>query len=172
LGFAVTYRADEDFDDAPDEKPRSRALVRVVVAVMLAGAGSGSALLWRAYGIGLPAFPSFTTVATTAAPVADKPVGLRDLQAFQQQIAGSVQSTEKLLTAQQAEIKRLSDQLSALSGKLDLLQRPVTSAQAALPSPAPKPVAPAPRKKPAALQPAGAISTGGAPLPPPVPLTR
>jgi uncharacterized coiled-coil protein SlyX len=165
----VTYRADEVYDDAPaepDEKPRSRALVRVVVAVMLAAAGSGSALLWRAYGS-----PSAATVATTAAPVADKPVGLADLQALQQQVAGSMQATEKLLSAQQAEIKRLSDQLSLLSGKLDLLQRPVTSAQAALPPPAAKPVAPAPRKKPAAVQPAGAISTGGAPLSPPVPLT-
>jgi hypothetical protein len=52
---------------------------------------------------------------------ADKPVGLGDLQAFQQQIAGSAQSTEKLLTAQQAEIKRLSDQVAVPSGKLDLL---------------------------------------------------
>jgi uncharacterized coiled-coil protein SlyX len=170
----VTYRVDEDYDDAPDdpvEKPKGRALVHIVVAVMLAGAGSGSALLWRAYGT-----PSFTTAAPTATPVADKPagrpLGLADLQALQQQVAGSVQSTEKLLTAQQAEIKRLSDQLSVLSAKLDLLQRPVTSAQAALPPPAPKPVTPALRKKPAAPQPAGAISTGGAPLPPPVPLTR
>ena len=168
----MTYRADEDFDDTPDEKPKGRALVRIIVVVMLAGAGSGSALLWRAYGNGLPAFPSFTAGAATAAPVADKPVGLRDLQAFQQQIAGSVQSTEKLLTAQQAEIRRLSDQVSVLSAKLDLLQRPIASAQAALPAPAPKPVVPAPRKKPAAAQPAGAISTGGAPLPPPFPLTR
>jgi uncharacterized coiled-coil protein SlyX len=134
---------------------------------MLAAAGSGSALLWRGYGD-----PSFTAVAATAAPVAGKPVGLGDLQALQQQVAASMQSTEKLLTAQQAEIKRLTDQLSLLSGKLDLLQRPVTSAQAALPPPAPKPVAPAPRKKPAAPQPAGAISTGGAPLAPPVQLTR
>jgi hypothetical protein len=168
----VTYRADEDFDDTPDEKPRGRVLVRTVVALMLAGAGSGSALLWRAYGIGLPALASSASIATAAAPVVDKPLGLGDLQAFQQQIAGSIQSTEKLLMAQQAEIKRLAEQLSALSGKLDLQQRSVTSAQAALPPPAPKPVAPAPRKKPAAPQPTGTISTGGAPLPPPVPLTR
>jgi hypothetical protein len=172
LGFAVAYRADEDFDDTPDEKPKGRALVGIVVAVMLAGAGSGSALLWRAYGTGLPAFPSFTSVAATAAPVADKPVGLGDLQAIQQQIAGSMQSTEMLLTAQQAEIKRLSDQVSVLSAKLDLLQRPIASAQAAIPAPAAKPAAPAPRKKPGGAQPTGAISIGGAPLPPPVPLTR
>jgi uncharacterized coiled-coil protein SlyX len=170
LGFAVTYRVDEDFHDTADQKPRSRVLVHIVVAVMLAGAGSGSALLWRGYGNGLP---SFTSAASSAAPVADRPVGLADFQAFQQQIAGSVQATEKLLTAQQAEIKRLSDQLAVLSGKLDLLQQPIASAQAALPPPAPKPVAPPPRKKPTtAAQPAGAISTGGAPLPPPMPLTR
>jgi hypothetical protein len=170
VGFAVTYRADEDLDDAPDEKPRSRALLLIVIAVMLAGAGSGSALLWHAYGAGLP---SLTSAANSAAPVTDKPVGLADFQAFQQQIAGSAQSTEKLLTAQQAEIKRLSDQVAVLTGKLDLLQKPIASAQAALPPPAPKPVASAPRKKPTtAAQPAGAISTGGAPLPPPIPLTR
>jgi uncharacterized coiled-coil protein SlyX len=163
----VTYRAGEDFDDTPDERPGTRALVRIVVAAMLAGAGSGSALLWRAYGT-----PSFTTAAATAAPVADKPVELLDLQALQQQVAGSMQSTEKLLTAQQAEIKQLADQVSVLSGKLDLLQRPVTSAQAAVPPPPPKPPAPAPRKKPAAPQPAGAVSTGGTALPPPIPLTR
>jgi hypothetical protein len=169
LGFSVTYRADGDFDDTPDEEPGSRVLVHIVVAVMLAGAGSGSALLWRAYGVGLP---SFTSAASSAAPVADKPVGLRDFQESQQKIAGAMQSTEKLLTAQQAEIKRLSDQVAVLSGKLDLLQRPIASAQGAIPAPAPKPVAPAPRKKPATLQPAGAISTGGAPLPPPIALTR
>ena len=170
MGFAVTYRADEDLDDAPDEKPRSRVLLHIVVAVMLAGAGSGSALLWRSYGSGLP---SFTSASSSAAPVADKPVGLADFQAFQQQVATAAQSTEKLLTAQQAEIKRLSDQVAVLSGKLDLLQHPIASAQAALPPPAPKAVAPAPRKKPAtAAQPTGAISTGGAPLPPPIPLTR
>jgi uncharacterized coiled-coil protein SlyX len=168
----VTYRDDEDFDDTPDEKPKGRALVRIVIAVMLAGAGSGSALLWRSYGVALPAMASSTAVATASAPVVDKPLGLADLQSLQQQVAGSMQSTEKLLAAQQAEIKRLSEQLSALSGKLDLLQPPVTSAQAALPAPAPKPVAPAPRKKPAPPQPAAAISTGGAPLPPPVSLTR
>jgi uncharacterized coiled-coil protein SlyX len=176
VGFAVTYIADEDYDDPvdePEEKPKGRALVRLVVTLMLAGVGSGSALLWRSYGLALPAIPSSTAVAAAAAPVAEKPLGVADLQALQQQVAGSMQSTEKLLAAQQAEIKRLSDQLAALSGKLDLLQRPVTSAQAALPPPAPKPVAPTLRRKPAAQQPpAGAISTGGAPLPPPVPLTR
>lgn len=172
LGVAVTYRTDDELGDTSEEKPRRGLLFDIVVAVMLACFGSGSAVLWQAYGTGLPALPSFTSVASPAAPVADKPVGLSDFRALQQQIAGSVQSTERLLAAQQAEIKRLSDQVVVLSGKLDLLQRPLASAQAALPAPAPKPVAPAPRKKPAPVQPAGAISTGGAPLPAPAQSTR
>lgn len=87
-----------------------------------------------------------------------------------------MQSTERLLAAQQAEIKRLSDQVVVLSGKLDLLQRPLSSAQAALPAAAPAPAAPKPvaaaKPKKPAVQSTGSISTGGAPLPPPAPLPR
>lgn len=181
----MTYRTDDELDDTPDRESGRGPLFHVVIGVMLACLGSGSALVARAYGMGLPTglptLPSFTSVASDAsspAPVAVKPVALSDLQALQQQVTGSVQSTERLLAAQQAEIKRLSDQVVVLSGKLDLLQRPLASAQAALPAaapaatPAPKPVAAAKPKKPAAVQSTGAISTGGAPLAAPVPLTR
>jgi hypothetical protein len=167
----VTYRTEEYFDDTPEREPKRRLLFPFVISVLLAAAGSGSALAWRA---GLPGFPNVTSVASApaAAPAADKAVGLKDFQVFQQQIAGSLQASERLLTAQQAEIKRLSEQVSALTAKLDLLQHPVASAQAALPASAAKPVRPAPRNKPPESKPAGAISTGGAPLPPPVQLPR
>jgi hypothetical protein len=168
----VAYRTDDELDDIPVDEPGRGPLFHVIIGVMLACFGSGSALVARAYGMGLPTLPSFTSVASVAsspAPVAVKPVALSDLQALQQQVTGSVQSTERLLAAQQAEIKRLSDQVVVLSGKLDLLQRPLASAQAALaapvPVPAPKPVAAAKPKKPAAVRSTGAISTGGAPLP-------
>lgn len=171
----MTYRTDDDIEDAEDEDAGRGPLFHIVVAVMLACFGSGTALASRAFGIAVPGFPSSSTsVASTAAPVAEKPIGLRDLQALQQQIAGSVQSTERLLTAQQAqqaEIKRLSDQVAALSGKLELLQRPIASAQAAIPVPRPKAAAARP-KKPPPVQTTGAISTGGAPLAPPTSLTR
>jgi uncharacterized coiled-coil protein SlyX len=169
--YPVTYAADDDSYDLPDEEPRRRVLSTLVAVLLLAGTGSGSAWLWRAYGNGA-AFPSFTSVADKAVATVDKPVGLNDFQAFQQQIIGSMQSTERLLTAQQAEIKRLSDQVSTLAGKLDLLQRPVATAQAAFPAPAPKPAGLAPQKKPREVKPAGAISTGGAPLAAPVQLIR
>jgi uncharacterized coiled-coil protein SlyX len=135
----------------------------------LAGTGSGSAWLWWAYGNGAPV-PSFTSAGDKAVATVDKPVGLNDFQAFQQQTAGSMQSTERLLTAQQTEIKRLSGQVTMLAGKLDLLQRPVAAAQAAFPAPGSKRTVAALQKKPPEAKPAGAISTGGAPRAAPVQL--
>jgi uncharacterized coiled-coil protein SlyX len=167
------------FDNAPDEiedlhqpaPARRRRWVAVAVAAGLALFGSASALLWHAWGGGLPALQSFTSSVaapgTAPAGAPDKTVGLKDFQAFQQQIAATVQSTAQLVAAQQAEIKRLSDQVAALTAKIDALQRPAASAQAAAPAPPPPPAAA--RKKPAAAapkQPPG-ISVGGAPLPPP-----
>jgi uncharacterized coiled-coil protein SlyX len=163
LEFHVTERADDDYDYAPSAQPRSRVLFWIIVIIVLAGTGVGSAFLWQAYGNGLSVFRTGTATPEPTPP--DKPVGLADFQAFQQQIVGSMQSTEQVLAAQEAEIKRLSDEVAALSAKLDLVQHPVAPAEALAPGPASKPVAPPPRKKPAAPKPAGAISTGGAPLP-------
>jgi uncharacterized coiled-coil protein SlyX len=124
-------------------------------------------LLWHVWRDGLPALPSFTS-ATAPAPaeVPDKTVGLKEFQALQQQIAATAQSTGQLVAAQQAEIKRLSDQVSALAAKIETLQNPAASAQAD--APAAPPAATAARKRPtsAPKQPPG-ISVGGAPLPPP-----
>ena len=166
--FAVAQLFDSEFDETGEqyrEAPEPRRWVGVAVAAGLAVAGVASAFVWHAWRDSLPALPSFASVtAPVAAPPADAPdktVGLKDFQAFQQQIAGTMQSTAQLLAAQQAEIKRLSDQVSTLTAKIDALQRPAASAQAAIPPH----VAPVARKKPAAPKPAPAISTGGAPLP-------
>jgi uncharacterized coiled-coil protein SlyX len=136
----------------------------------LASLGIASAFAWRAYDGGpltLPSFALLTGQPATPAVVADKPVTLKDLQALQQQIAGPLQSNAQLLAAQQAEIKRLSDQVSALAAKVDALEHPPASAQASLPASAPPSPAPgAPRKKPAAPKSPPGISVGGAPLPP------
>ena len=72
---------------------------------------------------------------------------LKDLQAFQQQITAQTQAATQLLGSQQAEIKRLSEQMTALAAKLDTLQRSVTSVQVAPPAPVPKPIMPPVRKK-------------------------
>ena len=164
------------FDNAPDEiqdlhqpAPERRRWVPIAVVAGLALLGAASAGAWYAWGNGFPALPSFMSsgAAPGAAPaeIPDKTVGLKDFQAFQQQITGTLQSTAQLVAAQQAEIKRLSDQVAALGATIDTLQRPAASAQAAAPAAPPAPVAP--RKKPAAPKQPPAISVGGAPLPPP-----
>jgi uncharacterized coiled-coil protein SlyX len=161
------------FDNSADhvdyqsrQQPERRRWVPIAVVIALVMFGAASALLWRAWDSGLPAFPSFTSATAPGASPADaldKTIGLKDFQALQQQIAATMQSTAQLVAAQQAEIKRLSDQVSALAAKIDALQRPAASAQAAAPVPPPPP--PAARKKPAAAKPPPGISTGGAPLP-------
>jgi uncharacterized coiled-coil protein SlyX len=156
----------------PDERLASPARRPWLWAAGVAGLaifGIASAFAWRAYDGGpltLPSFPSGTgqTAAPPAVATAEKPVTLQDLQALQQQIAGPLQSNAQLLAAQQAEIKRLSDQVSALTAKVDTLQHPPASAQTAIPQPV-APAAPAARKKSAASRPPPGISTGGAPLP-------
>jgi uncharacterized coiled-coil protein SlyX len=143
----------------------------------LAIVGIASAFAWRVYDGGPLTLPSFLSgtgqsEAPPAVVAADKPVTLKDLQALQQQIAGPLQSNAQLLAAQQAEIKRLSDQVSALAAKVEALEHPPASAQALLPAPAPPSPAPAAapaaaaRKKSAAPKSPPGISVGGAPLPP------
>src|SRR5207237_3311922 len=188
----VAYRTDDShavdddlYEVDEEEEPRRGLLSWILIVALLVGTGSGSAMLWRTFGGG-----PILTSTTTALATTERSSGRGDLDALRQEITGSVQSTQQLLAAQQAEIKRLTEQVSTLTGKLELLQRPVTSAQAAIPVPAPKAVAPAPKKKPEIAKPVaakpadvkpaeaksgeaksgeakptnGPISTGGAPL--------
>jgi uncharacterized coiled-coil protein SlyX len=172
LQLADRFYDDVDYE-TPEEPRRGRWMVRIAVVAGLATLGVGSAFLWRAYSDSGSIY-SLLPIGSEKGPVAeaaDKAVMQRDFLAFQQQIAGTLQSTSQLLAGQQAEMKRLSDQVSALTAKIDALQRPPASAQAAIP--APPPAAPPPaRKKPAAPKPAAGISTGGAPLPTSAPLPR
>lgn len=184
----MTHRPVDDWDDDADEAEEAGAgrgwLARILIVGLLVGTGSGSALLWRLAGGG--SLQSMLSSSTSVAAKAGAPGEVDALRQQLQQVTNLNQSAQQSLAAQQAEIKRLSDQVATLSGKLELMQRPVTSAQAAIP---PKPAAPpAARKKPekpkpvAALKPepksdskpearpgvdpkpTGAISTSGAPL--------
>jgi hypothetical protein len=168
----VTFRYDDDVDYEPEEKktPKRKGWLSYVVVLALAITGSTSAFLWRAYRISGPTFPSFAS-SSSPADVGDKAVVLRELQAYQQQITAQTQAATQLLGSQQAEIKRLSDQMTALGAKLDTLQRSVASAQVAPPAPLPKPIVPPIRKKPAVPKPVDA-SPAAAPPPPPLQLNR
>jgi uncharacterized coiled-coil protein SlyX len=169
----VTYGLEDDVGYEPEEAPRrGRRWISVIVILGLAATGSASAFLWRAYGNNIPTFPSFGS--TPFSDPGDKVVVLKDLQAFQQQITAQTQAATQLLGSQQAEIKRLSEQMTALATKLDTLQRSVTAVQIAPPAPIPIKPAPIPlppvRKKPVVPKPVEE-PPADAPSPPP-PLSR
>ena len=149
--------------------------------VMIAGV---SGLLWMNYDrlIAASSPKSATAEMTEAAPAEAEPSPtLADFQALQQQTTQAWQSTSQLVESQNAELKRLTDQVAALTARIDQLQQPpVAAAPAARVEPsrpntavaAPRPAAVArpaavpntPRKQPAA-RPSSTISLGGAPLP-------
>jgi uncharacterized coiled-coil protein SlyX len=166
----VTYRTYDNGDYEPPEEPKRERLFSIAIVVTLVIVGVASAFLWRAYGNNLAALPSFASAngpsdssAAQAASAAEKGVGLQAFQAFQLQLAGQTQETTRLLASQQTEIKRLSDQVAVLSGKIDALQRPAT------PTPVQKQITPPERKKPAST-PTARSATSASPPPPPLKL--
>jgi uncharacterized coiled-coil protein SlyX len=157
----VTWQYDNnDIDYGSPEEPegKRRALYTIAGVFMLAIIGTGSAFVWRAY------YPSFA-FGRSPASTEPKTVGLAEFQAFQQQINSQMQANAQILAAQQADVKRLSDQMATISAKMETIQSSIASARAALPA-----VIPTTTKKPAKPKPS-AISTGGGP-PPPVQLTH
>lgn len=157
--MADQFNHDIDVGRPPLAARKSYSGVFGIVAALAVIAGV-SGLLWLNYDHLVEA--SSHTGAVASSTASEDTAALKELQAIQQQTSDTLLATRQLLEAQQAEVKRLSEQVSGLTAKIDQLQlRP------APPPPSPPAVAatkPAP-KKPPAPKPAGAISVGGAPLP-------
>ena len=144
--------------------PRARKGGTLTAFVLLAIVGAAAVYGWLNYdGIAQTVFSAARPA--TAQPVDDKEkVPLEDFQAFQKQTADSLQSANANLVAQKADLMRLSEQMSALSTRLDAMQSAASKAPPQQAAPARTPVSAA-RKKPSAAS-AGPISVGGSPLPP------
>ncbi len=70
---------------------------------------------------------------------------IRDLQASQQRAADQLKALQQTVSSDQAEIIRLSEKVTALTGKLEALQQSFASARRA---PAPlQPIEPAKQKR-------------------------
>ena len=145
----------------------------VVLAVVLVVLGVAAVFGWLSFSEQLADSGPAKSPASTASISVGDSVAATEFAAFQAQTAASLQSATQLLASQQAELKRLSDQMAGLTARIDGLQSQLaTPATGAAPTPAaaasPPAAAPraptAPRKRPAPA-PAGGISVGGAPLP-------
>jgi uncharacterized coiled-coil protein SlyX len=146
----VTFQYDDDdIDYEPAPKRRSIPWSTIIIILGLATTGVTSAFVWRNYFGANPNGGSiFSSGSGFAADATDKGPGLKDLQALQQQSASQMQAALQLLTAQQAETKRLADQVAALVGKVDALQHLINAPSAPSASPLQRAAAPPARKPP------------------------
>jgi uncharacterized protein HemX len=170
---------------APSGRSRRVSAIVVSLALVLVGAAAAYAL---------PNFNSFTELfphEAASAPIPDPTVSaLKDIQSFQQQNAAALQENGAVLqqnvamlqqgaanleslrqgfSAQQTDLKRISNQLSSLLARVDSLQNAVTPlTTSSIPQPnARTRVARTWRKKTSGLpKPVGPVSVRGAPLSP------
>jgi hypothetical protein len=127
-------------EPAPNLGPlKSGRPITIAIFILLALIGSGAAFFWHEY-------------------VSSIIVSLKTFEDYQRTVDASLQRDHELLKIQDAQLKRMSDQVLQLVMKLDLLESNARNAQAAI-TVAPKAVPKKPAEKPR-------ISTGGAPLPP------
>ncbi len=155
------------------QKRKGFGVVGLLAGLIVIGGVSG--LLWMNYDRLIEASSTGSGSAPVAATTDAEPSpSLADFQAFQQQTTQNWQSTGQTVETQQAEIKRLSEQVAALTARIEQLQQPAilappprTTEPPRAPFPPRAAAAPtAPRKQPAtAPRPSSSISVGGAPLP-------
>jgi hypothetical protein len=170
----VTEELDRQVRLALRHRRRSR-IVPIFLVVFAIGA-SACAYLWVTYADQLRAEVSDTPLATgsTIATNGKQPLSRADFDTFERQTADSFHSTAGNLEVQKADLKRLSDQVTDLAGKVDALRNaaatgptlaPIQNSISAQPA-VRRSAAIAPRKKPQGPKAPGPISIGGAPLPP------
>jgi len=206
-------QADKQPDAAPPVASSSRAPVIVASLAALIAIGAACANFLPGFGgVSLPDFrrssppkldhgaalpvPNPAPVQLPAPVLVPDPVvraGLRDIQTSQQQNVDTLASLTQSVATQQADLKRITRQLTLLTAQVNSLQNPaaaqplttssiggpLTTSGIPRPNPrtrvihasrrAPPPVLPpatVPASLPALPKPAGPVSVGGAPLSP------
>jgi cytoskeletal protein RodZ len=139
--------------EAQSDHPRTNVLRRVgsqpvalaAGAFMLVVLGASSVGLWRAYTGNSPEQERTTSLRLMQARATQASEQLvektRSLEASQQEsidqlqaVQEQLQSLKRLVTAQQADAKRLSEQVGGLTGAIDTLRQSFASTQSAEPS--------------------------------------
>jgi uncharacterized coiled-coil protein SlyX len=108
---------------------RRRVMITLIAALVLFGAGWIT--LWAAGG-GRAVPPAPRTSAASRRPSDELLETTKGLQVTQQQAVDQLQVVQDQLVAQRAETKRLSDQIAALTERLEALQQSIDN----IPAPA------------------------------------
>jgi septal ring factor EnvC (AmiA/AmiB activator) len=126
---------------------RGNLVTELLLGLLLVG---GFIALWVAYGTTPPPQQPQADVAAneTVQVIRDLQTAIKGLQTTDEKVAGQLQSVQQTLASNQADAKRLSEQVTALSGKLDALQQSFASAQRqSSPAATESPPAPAKRRR-------------------------
>jgi uncharacterized protein HemX len=150
----TNYRLDEDYDSeseyldtAEAEEPARRPWRMIAIVLLLVCLGSALAFGWRYFGND---YAGLAGQKTEAKP--DGTITLQELQQSQQATAADAQQNQEMLAAQQAQIKRLSEQIAQVAGNLDSLRASMEGAQASDPQPEKPPQKKKPAPKPSIEQ--------------------
>jgi hypothetical protein len=131
----VTDELDQQVRDALQRRRRSRIVP--IALIMCAVGGSACAYLWVNFGdqvrtavFGIPPIP---TTESTVLTRAEQPVSRADFEAFEQSTLDILHSITARLDAQQADLRRLADQVAGLSARVETMQTTTSSLPAQTP---------------------------------------
>src|SRR5205814_10636862 len=134
-----------------------RFQIAAIALILLAMAIGGAVLVWGKFGsTGASSQTAATEPSAETADAAEMPANaaqvLKDLQTVQQQMAERLDDIQRQLAAEQGERKLLSDQVAALSSRVNGLSASNASATTGMAlsptakkKPAPAPLRPQPR---------------------------
>jgi uncharacterized coiled-coil protein SlyX len=144
---------------------RRFASVFALVAVSI-GLCAGAAYYW----IGVEELfekPSAREVVPTTGLSPEDKEALLEIRTEQQKASDQIGEINRNIGAQQDDLKRMADQIEALTSRIDSLQKPAVPAPVLLAPSSPPPAPPISRPAKRAVQsakPEGPVSVGGAPL--------
>jgi peptidoglycan hydrolase CwlO-like protein len=124
------------FQNSSQTSRRSRGITSAVIVVLLAVAAAST---WAIY-------KSVPAQERQASPPNDNARAIHSLEASQQQVLDQLKALQQTVSSDQTETKRLSGEITALTGKLEALQQSFASAQAQAVSP-PAPPEPPRRRR-------------------------
>lgn len=163
--------------DEPNQQfnvPRRRQGSLAIGVIGFGIVACAAAYAWLNYGeqVRSTLFASPSPATAPAVVSSDRAVTRSDLDAVKEQMADSLKSVVEAQSRQNAGLTKLSNQVAALTARIDAMQTATSSTSstpfqtpsvAATPAVSAQPTVVS-RKKPIAPKPAGPISVGGAPL--------